>query len=195
MEIAFAAVDIPSLIEVVAIGASRGLLVPVPPPAISEAIALCPGFSLIIGGWLRAASLSLRWSSKAAAPVSGAGEIGENVPLNRGDFGDGEPTNPAFVMLVRFVGFCVCSVRDLFNDFVRAGSDSALMGASDRLVVKTGADTPPCCDAMECSTWKSNVELISTFSLACIELPTCSRRKVNQASLRRALKAHLESEN
>jgi hypothetical protein len=52
MDIAFAAVDKPSLIEVVAIGASCGLLMPTPPPAMREDRALCPGFSLIAGGWL-----------------------------------------------------------------------------------------------------------------------------------------------
>jgi hypothetical protein len=50
IEMAFAAVDNPSLIMVVATGASCGLLIPVPPPAISDARALCPGFSLIAGG-------------------------------------------------------------------------------------------------------------------------------------------------
>jgi hypothetical protein len=49
MEIAFAADDIPSLIVVVATGASCGLLIPVPPPAIRDERALCPGFSLIAG--------------------------------------------------------------------------------------------------------------------------------------------------
>ncbi len=49
--IAFAAVDKPSLIVVVTTGASCGLLIPVPPPAISEERALCPGFSLIAGDW------------------------------------------------------------------------------------------------------------------------------------------------
>jgi hypothetical protein len=52
IEIAFAAVDKPSLIAVVATGASCGLLIPMPPPAIREDKALCPGFSLIAGGWL-----------------------------------------------------------------------------------------------------------------------------------------------
>jgi hypothetical protein len=52
MDIAFAAVDKPSLIEVVAIGASCGLLMPTPPPAMREDRALCPGFSLIAGCWL-----------------------------------------------------------------------------------------------------------------------------------------------
>jgi hypothetical protein len=47
IEMAFAAVDNPSLIVVVAIAASCGLLMPVPPPAIREERALCPGFSLI----------------------------------------------------------------------------------------------------------------------------------------------------
>lgn len=50
IDIAFAAVDKPSLIVTVAIGASCGLDMLVPPPAISEAKALCPGFSLIAGG-------------------------------------------------------------------------------------------------------------------------------------------------
>jgi hypothetical protein len=30
---------------------------------------------------------------------------GEKVPLNRGDFGDGEAPNPAFAIEVKFVGF------------------------------------------------------------------------------------------
>jgi hypothetical protein len=51
IEIAFAAVEMPSLIVVVVTGASCGLLIPVPPPAISEDRALCPGFSLIAGAW------------------------------------------------------------------------------------------------------------------------------------------------
>jgi hypothetical protein len=47
IEIAFATADIPSLIDVVADGASCGLLIPAPPPAIRLDNALCPGFSLI----------------------------------------------------------------------------------------------------------------------------------------------------
>jgi hypothetical protein len=47
MDIAFAAVDIPSLIAVVAMSASDGLLKPAPPPAMREDSTLCPGFSLI----------------------------------------------------------------------------------------------------------------------------------------------------
>jgi len=45
--IAFAAVDKPSLSVVVATGASCGLLIPAPPPAMSDERALWPGFSLI----------------------------------------------------------------------------------------------------------------------------------------------------
>ena len=51
IDIAFAAVVMPSLIVVVATGASWGLLIPVPPPAIREDKALCPGFSLIAGAF------------------------------------------------------------------------------------------------------------------------------------------------
>jgi hypothetical protein len=47
---AFATVDMPSLIEVVAPGASCGLLIPPPPVASKEEITLCPGFSLIAAG-------------------------------------------------------------------------------------------------------------------------------------------------
>jgi hypothetical protein len=50
--IALAAIDKPSLIAVVATGASCGLLILAPPPAIREDRALCPGFSLMAGGWL-----------------------------------------------------------------------------------------------------------------------------------------------
>lgn len=84
---------------------------------------------------------------------------GENVPLNRGDFGDGEAPNPAFAMDVRFSGFCDCSARLLFKLFARIGSDSGWVTTvvvdgrvvgSDKFVVKRGAaaDTPPCSESM-----------------------------------------------
>jgi hypothetical protein len=84
---------------------------------------------------------------------------GENVPLNRGDFGDGEVPNPAFAMDVRFPGFCDCSARLLFRDFDRIGSDSGWLtmvvvegrvAGSDKFVVKRApaADTPPCSESM-----------------------------------------------
>lgn len=83
IEIAFAAEDSPSLKVVVATGASCGLLIPAPTPAMSDDRALCPGFSLM-AGWclLWASSALLRLSARAAAPVSGKGaNSGENVPL------------------------------------------------------------------------------------------------------------------
>ena len=50
IEMVFATVDMPSLIVVAAVGASCGLLIPVPSPAMSEDRARWPGFSLIAGG-------------------------------------------------------------------------------------------------------------------------------------------------
>jgi hypothetical protein len=92
--------------------------------------------------------------------VRGIGvKAGENVPLNRGDFGDGEVPNPAFAIDVRLPELCDCSARLLFNDFARIVSDSGwvtmaavegtLVG-SDKLGVKRGAaaDTPPCSESM-----------------------------------------------
>jgi hypothetical protein len=93
MVIAFAALLKPSLIDVVATGASCGLLIAAPPPAIKDDRALLAGLSLIAEDVLLSLSLAIssllrRWSSNAAAPVSGAGEkVGENAPLNLGDLG------------------------------------------------------------------------------------------------------------
>jgi hypothetical protein len=166
MVIAFAAVDIPSLIAVVAMGASDGLLKAVPPPAIRDDSTLCPGFSLIGPGWfLWLSSLFRRSSANAAAPVSGMGENpGVNVPLNRGDFGDGEAPNPAFAIEVKFVEFEDWSGRARFSDFPRTGSESgwlviavvvgAVAGCSTiEADIGGAADTPPSSDAMrfECS--------------------------------------------
>jgi hypothetical protein len=108
IEIAFAAADNPSLILVVAIGASCGLLISAPPPAISEDNALWPGFSLVAACWFLWLSSCFRRSSAiAAAPVSEIGEnLGLKAPLNRGDLGDGEDPNPAFAIEVNDAGFC-----------------------------------------------------------------------------------------
>jgi hypothetical protein len=84
---------------------------------------------------------------------------GENVPLKRGDFGDGAAPRPAFAMDVRLPEFCDCSARLLFRDFARIGSDSGWVtravvegrvAESDKFVVKRGAaaDTPPCSESM-----------------------------------------------
>jgi hypothetical protein len=159
---AFATVDIPSLIEVVAVGASCGLLIPAPPPAMSDDKALCPGFSLIAVACLWFSSLLRLSSAIAAAPVSGIDtKPGENTPLNRGDFGDGEALNSEFGVKFRFDGDCDWSGRLRFKDFVRVesgkaawlsiGFDVVVAGADSKFVVKAGADTPPgppCSDAM-----------------------------------------------
>lgn len=123
MEIALATVDIPSLI-VVASGASWGLLIP---PCAMKEITLCPGFSLIAPCWLLCASSRfLRSSANAAAPVNVIGEkAGENAPLKRGDFGDGDATSPELVIVLDAERFCDCSDRFRFKDFVRVVSGSA----------------------------------------------------------------------
>ena len=45
------------------------------------------------------------------------------MPLKRGDFGEGEPTRPAFAIELKFAGLCEDSGRPLFNDFALVGSD------------------------------------------------------------------------
>jgi hypothetical protein len=84
---------------------------------------------------------------------------GENAPLTRGDFGDGEAPNPAFAIEVKFVGFADGSGRARFSDFPRIGSESGWMviavvvevvAGSDTIEASIGvaADTPPSSDAM-----------------------------------------------
>jgi hypothetical protein len=151
----------PSLIEVVATGASCNLLIPAPPPAMSEAIALCPGFSVIPvdSSALASSSFFRRSSANAAAPVSGVKD-GENTPVNRGDFGFGDCPKPTCAIEARF-GFCDWSALLRFKDFVRAGSESGGMvavdesvAASDKFVGKVGevaAETAACSEAMNSS--------------------------------------------
>jgi hypothetical protein len=82
---------------------------------------------------------------------------GENAPLNRGDFGDGEAPNPAFA--IELVGFADCSGRARFSDFPRIGSEStwlviavvvgAVAGCSTMEAdIGGAADTSPSSDAM-----------------------------------------------
>jgi hypothetical protein len=99
-------------------GASWGLLMDAPPPAIRDERALWPGFSLIaLPALFCWSSFFLRSSSRAAAPVSSAGEnLGENAPVYLGDLGDGDAVRPALVMVVALEGFSNCSGLFLFSD-------------------------------------------------------------------------------
>jgi len=50
---------------------------------------------------------------------------GENAPLKRGDFGDGESLRLAFTVEFLFGGACDCSERLLFRDLVREVSKNS----------------------------------------------------------------------
>lgn len=68
------------------------------------------------------------------------------MPLNRGDFGEGDPPSPACAMEVKLGGTWSDLAR--FKDLDRAGSGSEVVTGSDKFVLKRGADTPACSDAM-----------------------------------------------
>ena len=150
---AFAAIDMPSLMTDVETGASCGLLIPAPPPAMSDDKALCPGFSLIaVALCLALSSCIRRMSSTAAAPVIGEGV---NPPFRRGDFAEGEVfmfESPGYEMGLGGVS----TPRLRFNDLARVSSGSAevvgrVATASERAGGKTGAtagDNVACSDAM-----------------------------------------------
>lgn len=110
-EIAFAATSIPSLIVVVAAGASCCLL----EAEMSADITLCPGFSLdAFADDALACSCRRRSSSTAAAP----GEArGDTLVPKRGDLASGEAVRPASAMAAAAVAeFGDESTRLRFND-------------------------------------------------------------------------------
>jgi hypothetical protein len=160
IDIALATVDIALVIVVVAGGASWGLLIAAPGAATRDERTLCPGFSLIIVPTLFCcSSLLLRWSSKAAAPVSGAGENrGEKAPENLGDLGDGDAVKPATD--VRLEGIGNWSGRVLFRDLdIDASMLECVVPGVAGMDVKSGMSPLTEEVVAETGTWSDAIRL------------------------------------
>lgn len=130
IEIAFAATSIPSLIVVVAAGASGGLLAP--EPEISADITLWPGFSGagFPGAFVSCCCCCCRLRSSSAAVAVAPGEArGDTLVPKRGDLASGEAVRPASAMAATVAELGDESIRLRFNGRAVDWSVAASSGA------------------------------------------------------------------